>query len=154
MTFITNIFSAYFEDDLHSGGHYQSVVPVQNNQILRDFTETGGVDIAAMMFPRDLAATEMSGDLTSFDPEQNSTRYPDSTPAPVTLEETCVTDFTIGSDIRKRVRSPESPMLQPIKLRRLGDNWDIELSQAASLCSPASSVSRSATLCSPPARSS
>ena len=93
-------FSAYFEDELHLGGHYQSAVPVRDSPILREFYESGGVDVAAMMnFDREPAVSELesTGDVTCFNPEQNSTRFPIATPAPATLEESCVADTTLSA---------------------------------------------------------
>ena len=42
-------FSGYFEEEFHNSGHYQSVVPIQDSEILRVFREGGGVDVAEML---------------------------------------------------------------------------------------------------------
>ena len=110
------------------GGHYQSAVPVRDSPILREFYESGGVDVVAMMnFDREPAVSELesTGDVTCFNPEQNSTRFPIATPAPATLEESCVADTTLSDVSRKRVLSPESIVLPPIKFRRMGGDWDL-----------------------------
>ena len=51
----SQIFAGYFEDELHGAGHYQSVVPTRDSEILQVFKEGGGVDVADMLhLPRDL----------------------------------------------------------------------------------------------------
>ena len=143
------------------GGHYQSAVPVRDSPILREFYESGGVDVAAMMnFDREPAVSELesTGDVTCFNPEQNSTRFPIATPAPATLEESCVADTTLSDVSRKRVLSPESIVLPPIKFRRMGGDWDLArrpsstLTQSTpSLCpTPVSTSTRSQVTITPP----
>ena len=46
--------AGYFEDNLHTAGHFQSVTPVRDSDILRDFKMHGGVDVAEMLrLPRE-----------------------------------------------------------------------------------------------------
>ena len=134
------------------GGHYQSAVPVRDSPILREFHESGGVDVAAMMnFDREPAVSELesTGDVTCFNPEQNSTRFPIATPAPATLEESCVADTTLSDVSRKRVLSPESIVLPPIKFRRMGGDWDLARRRSSTL-TPVSTSTRSQVTITPP----
>ena len=43
------ILSGYFEDDKHSDGHFQSVVPFQDSAILQQLRDQGGPDVAAIL---------------------------------------------------------------------------------------------------------
>ena len=62
---------------------------------------------------RESAEMEASADITCFNPDQNSTRFPLSTPAPATLEESCEDDVPQSDVSRKRMLSPEqSPNLE------------------------------------------
>ena len=134
------------------GGHYQSAVSVRDSPILREFFESGGVDVAATMnFDRELAVSELesTGDVTCFNPEQNSTRFPIATPAPATLEESCVADTTLSDVSRKRVLSPESIVLPPIKFRRMGADWDLARRRSSTL-TPVSTSTRSQVTITPP----
>ena len=56
---------------------------------------------------RESAEMEASAHITCFNPDQNSTRFPLSSPAPATLEESCEDDIPQSDVSRKRMLSPD-----------------------------------------------
>ena len=43
------IFIGYFEDDKHSAGHFQSIVPYRHSEILQLIRDQGGPDVAQIL---------------------------------------------------------------------------------------------------------
>ena len=46
---LLSTIAGYFEEHHHAAGHFQSVTPVRDSDILRDFKMHGGVDVAEML---------------------------------------------------------------------------------------------------------
>ena len=74
------IFIGYFEDELHTAGHFQSLMPFRDSEILDMVKSDGGVNTAEILhLPLQPCATEEAE--MSFTPSVNSTQF--QTPAPV-----------------------------------------------------------------------
>ena len=41
------LFLGFYEESIYASGHYQSVIPCSDNQILRDIVNKGGFDVTA-----------------------------------------------------------------------------------------------------------
>ena len=99
------IFLGFFEPSVYgeNGGHYQSIVPVRNNDVLKSVLDDGGFDVAGYL------------NFETVDEDE------------VTLEETSTSTFQPSSSSTissKRTRSPESCEHLRSKFRRCGENWE------------------------------
>ena len=99
------IFLGFFEPTVYgeNGGHYQSIYPTRNNEVLQSILDHGGFDVAKYL---------------QLDTEEEED---------VTLEETTAFQPTSSSTVSsKRNRSPESSSGLSVlraKFRRCGESW-------------------------------
>ena len=94
------IFLGFFEPTVYgeNGGHYQSIYPTRNNEVLQSILDHGGFDVAKYLQLEDVTLEET----TAFQPTSSS---------------------TVSS---KRNRSPESSSGLSVlraKFRRCGESW-------------------------------
>ena len=134
------IFIGYFEEDQHSAGHFQSLMPYRDGPILDIVKNDGGVDVVELLnlpaCPPDLEEEEMS-----FAPSINSTHFSSAlvTPRP-------------RSDSDVHVTPPPSPTpFRPVPVSAL-PGLTLSESLAEALATPASTPPLAAPPAGPPPR--